>query len=230
MHEIHFRIRRVKRPAMHAPARRTPNHDRRRSVPQVMSLSHEICNLVEGAHDEIDELHLADRPQPQIAHPASRANDGALADRRIDHPLPAKFFEQALAGLERTTVDANVLADQHHGRIALHLLKHGLLDGLEKGYRPSAIAIPRPSFGRIGHDYLRPFLAPLAATFATALRLVAPASLPALFSALFPPRAPFFETLAAGFPTFSDTISIGVAGASLSSFSFRSSVAGVSPK
>src|SRR6266478_1842829 len=90
VHEIHFGICRVKRPAVHSAARRPANHHRRGRVPQIMSLGHEICNLVERANNKIDELHLHDRPQAEIAHAAGRADDGAFADRRIHHALPAK--------------------------------------------------------------------------------------------------------------------------------------------
>jgi len=42
-----------------------------------MSFGHEIRNLVERTHNEIDKLHLHDRPQAEIAHTAGRADDGA---------------------------------------------------------------------------------------------------------------------------------------------------------
>ena len=40
--------------------------------------------------------------------------------------------EQTFAGLERAAIHAHVFAQQHDGRIALHLFIHGLLDGFEK--------------------------------------------------------------------------------------------------
>src|SRR5262249_1268509 len=124
-----------------------------------MPFGHEVGDLVERAHDEIDKLHLADRAQPEITHAASRADDGALADRRVDDALPAEAFEQPFAGLERAAINANVLAEQDHRRIALHLFEHGLFDGFEKGDRRCPGASVRP-----GHIYLRAFRAPDPAT------------------------------------------------------------------
>src|ERR1700732_1862485 len=127
MHEIHFRIRRMERPAVHSAARWSTNHNGGRRVPKIMPLGHEIGQLVEAASDEIYKLHLGDWPQSEITHAASRADNGALTDRRIDDPLPAKTLQQALAGLERSAVHAHIFAEQHHRRVAFHLFKHGLL-------------------------------------------------------------------------------------------------------
>src|SRR4029077_10770848 len=124
-----------------ASAGRTAHDNRRGGVPKVVALGDEIGELVEAASDEIDELHFADRAQAEIAHAASGADDGALADGRIDHALPAETLEQAFAGLESAAVDADVFADDHDGRVALHLFKHGLLDGFEKR-DPALAAIP----------------------------------------------------------------------------------------
>src|SRR6266446_2577609 len=164
VHEIHFGICRVKRPAVHSAARRPANHHRRGRVPQIMSLGHEICNLVERAHDEVDKLHLHDRPQAEIAHAAGRADDGAFADRRIHHALPAKPRQQSLAGLERPAVHAYVLAEQDHRRVAFHLLEHRLPDGFEKRDLRSALDVSiRSGPVRPGHCYLRAFREALAA-------------------------------------------------------------------
>ena len=103
-----------------------------------MSLGDKICNLIECANDEVDELHLADRPQADVAHPAGRADDGALADRRVNHALPAKPFQQSFACFERAAVHADIFAHQQNGGISLHLLKHGLPDGFQKGDLRSA--------------------------------------------------------------------------------------------
>src|ERR1700726_1929534 len=113
MHEIHFRIRGMERPAMHSAARWPANHNRRRRVPEIMSLGHKIRQLVEAASDEIYKLHLGDGPQSEIAHAASRADDGALADGRIDDSLPAKALQQAFAGLKCAAIDADVFAQKH---------------------------------------------------------------------------------------------------------------------
>src|SRR5262249_26514478 len=152
--EIHFRISGVKRAAMHAAAGRPANNHRSRRIPEIVSFGHKVRDLVECAHDEIDELHLANRTQAQIAHAASRADDGRFADRRIDDAFPAETLEQSFAGFESAAIDADVFAQQHDSRIALHLFKHRLLDGFKKGdLRRRGVSV------RLGvsHDYLRAF-------------------------------------------------------------------------
>src|SRR6202022_1953816 len=100
MHEIHFRVRGMKWPAVHSATRWPANDNRSRRVPEIMSLGHEVRQLVEAASDEIYKLHLGDGPQSEITHAASGTYDGALTDRRVDDPLPAKALQQALAGFE----------------------------------------------------------------------------------------------------------------------------------
>src|SRR5690242_8620732 len=142
---------------MHAASRWPAHHHRCRRIPEVVSLGHEIRDLVECADDEIDELQLRDRPQPQIAHAARRPDDGALADGRIDHALPPETLEQSFAGLESAPIHANVLTKQDHRGITLHLFEHGLLDGFEKSDRRSVGS---------SHGYLFNFLVAPEATVA----------------------------------------------------------------
>src|ERR1700686_3425586 len=96
--------------AVHSAARWSANDNGRRRIPEIMPFGHEIRQLVEAASDEIYELHLGDGPQPEITHPASRADNGALADGRIDDPLPAKALEQAFAVFECPAINADVFA------------------------------------------------------------------------------------------------------------------------
>src|ERR1700730_15324490 len=119
-------------PAVHSAVRRPATYNRRRGVPKIMPLGHEIRQLVEAASDEIYKLHLGDGPQSEIAHAASRADDGALADGRVDDPLPAKSLQQAFTGFECAAIHAHIFAEKHDRGVALHLFKHGLLDGFQK--------------------------------------------------------------------------------------------------
>src|SRR5713226_4335836 len=139
---------------MHAPSGRPANHHRRRRVPQVMSFGNKICNLIERANDEVDELHFANGAQAAVAHSTSSADNGTLADRRVDHALPAKPLQQTFAGLECPAVYPDIFPDQNYGRVALHLFKHRLLDGFEKSDLRSARSVAI----RSRHDYLRAFL------------------------------------------------------------------------
>ena len=64
-----------------------------------------------------------------------------------------KRSQQTFAGLERSAVNADVFADQHHRGIAFHLFVHGLLDGFEKGDLGrrglSSVPFSRPSRTRL---------------------------------------------------------------------------------
>src|ERR1700738_81356 len=123
----------MKRSAVHAAARWPAHHHGRRLSPKIMSLAQIIGELVEAAGDEADELHFRDGPQAEITHSACGANNGALADGRIDNPFPTESFQQSFAGFESPAVHADVFAQKDHGGIAFHLFKHGLLDGFEEG-------------------------------------------------------------------------------------------------
>src|SRR5262249_20255436 len=83
--------------------------------------------------DEVDELHLADRPHPHVRGAGRGADEAGLADGRVDHPLLAEAIQQPVGDLERAAVRANVLAHAEDTGIALHLLEQTLADGLEVG-------------------------------------------------------------------------------------------------
>src|SRR5271163_2214939 len=129
--------------AVHAAAGGSAYHDGRGSVPQIVALGDEIGELIETAGDEIDKLHFGDGPQAEITHAAGGSDDGAFADGRIDDAFPAETLEQTFAGLESAAINADILAEQHHRGVALHLLVHGLLDGFEKGDRLAVAARSR---------------------------------------------------------------------------------------
>src|SRR5882757_2895584 len=114
-----------------------------------MPFGDEIRDLIEGAHDEINELHFADGAQAAVAHAAGGADNGALADRRVNHALPAKSLQQAFAGLEGSAVHADVFANQNYRWVSLHLLKHSLLDSFEK----CNLRRVRSAAIRTRHDY-----------------------------------------------------------------------------
>src|SRR5437764_5964023 len=119
MHEVHFRIGGVKRPAVNAtPGRAADNHGRRR-IPEIVPFGDEIGELVEAAGNEVDELHLADGAQAKIAHAAGRSDYGAFADGRVDDALPTEALQQSFTGLEGAAVDADILANDHDGGVAL---------------------------------------------------------------------------------------------------------------
>ncbi len=143
--------------------------------------------LVEAAGDEVNELHLGDGAQPEIAHAHGGADDGGLRDGRVYHALPAEAFQQAFAGFERPAIDADILAEQDNGGVALHLLEHGLADGFEKRHRTRGLSrgsrrknFPGASRRCQGarHGYLRTFRAAPALTNFFGEALAAAGALP----------------------------------------------------
>src|SRR5258705_122017 len=118
---------------MHAAAGRAADDDGSGGVPEIVAFGDVIGELLEAAGDEIEDLHLADGTQAEIAHAESRADEVALANGSDNDTLPAETLEKAFAGLERAAVDTHVFADDHYGGVAFHLLEHGLLDGFEEG-------------------------------------------------------------------------------------------------
>src|ERR1700756_2036017 len=144
---------------MHAATGRPANDHGCRRVPKIVPLGDKIGDLVEGADDEIDELHFGDGTQAEIAHAASRADDGGFADGSIHDAFPAEAFEQAFAGLERAAVDADVFADQHHRGVAFHFFVHGLFYGFEKSDLRCFREPGTGFFDRRSHGYLPAFLA-----------------------------------------------------------------------
>src|SRR5208282_4668350 len=76
-------------------------------------------------------------------HAACRADESRLADGRVDHALPAVAFQQPRRHFEGASMDADVLANADHGRVALHLFKERLADALEQGGERHGYFLPR---------------------------------------------------------------------------------------
>src|SRR5258708_12043931 len=117
----------MERAAVDAYAGGAADDDGSGRVPEVVTLGDEVGELVEAAGDEIDELHFGDGAQAEIAHAAGGADDGAFADGRVNHALPAEFFEQAFAGFERASIDADVLPDEGDSGAVSHPFHPDLL-------------------------------------------------------------------------------------------------------
>src|ERR1700722_20632684 len=135
MHEIHFRVRGMKRAAVNASTGRPANNHRHRRTPKIMRFCDEIDYLIEAAGDEIDELHFCNRTQSQEAHSASGAHDSRLADGSFDHTFASKFCDESFGSFERAAIYADVLPDGYHCWVAVHLLEHGLANSLNHGNR-----------------------------------------------------------------------------------------------
>src|SRR3990167_2091597 len=135
VHEIHLRVRGVEGPAVHAAARGAAQDHRHGRAPTIVAFGDEVGNLVEGAGDEVDELELRHRAQAEVAHPDRGAHDGAFADGRVNDALAAEAREEAFGHLEGAAVDADVFAQHHHRRVALHFFPEPAPDRLQVGHR-----------------------------------------------------------------------------------------------
>jgi hypothetical protein len=89
-----------------------------------------VDDLVEGQEREVERHHLGDRPQPDERGADCDACDRLLGDRRVAHaPLP-ELLDHPLGDLVGALVLADLLAEEEDGRVAPHLLLHGLVEGL----------------------------------------------------------------------------------------------------
>src|SRR5215470_14059644 len=129
--KMHFRVLRMKWPAVHAATRRPAQHQRRRRSPAVMRLGHHIDDLVEGAADEVHELELGHRTHARKRRAKRRAHNGRLGNRRIDHALWAKLVDKAISHLERAAIHANVFTNAEDRGVGLHLFPESLPDCFE---------------------------------------------------------------------------------------------------
>src|SRR5579872_4179123 len=133
VHEVHFRVLRMERAAVNAPAAGPPDHDRSGRAPAVVRLGQHVGDLVEGATDEIHELELGHGTQPGERGPEGGAHDGGLSDGSINYALRAKTLDEAVGDLESAAVDADVLAQAEDTGVPLHLLPDALADSFEIG-------------------------------------------------------------------------------------------------
>ncbi len=81
-----------------------------------------LLNVVEGLVDEPRELHLGDRPETIHCHPDRHPHDARLAQRRIQRALLTVGLQQPIGHAEDPTVQADILAQDDHAVILLHLL------------------------------------------------------------------------------------------------------------
>jgi pterin-4a-carbinolamine dehydratase len=60
-------------------------------------------------------------------------NNRRLRDGRVDHAVFAEVFKKAARDAERAAHAPDVLTDDEHIRVALHLLPHCEADGFQEG-------------------------------------------------------------------------------------------------
>ena len=142
--EVGLGVLRVERPAVHAAAGRAADDERHADAGAVARLGGEVRDHVEGARDEVDELHLGHGPHPHHRGPDRGADDGGLGDRRVDDALLAELGDEAVGHLEGAAVDADVLAEQEDALVPLPSPRGG-----PRGWRRRRSSGPWPGRGRL---------------------------------------------------------------------------------
>src|SRR5262245_9092694 len=126
VHEIHFRVLGMERPAMYDTATGTPNDDRNASSPAIAALRREIRDLVESAGNEIRKLHFSHRAHTHQSSADRGSNNAGLRDRSIDDAPLAKSFKHPGSDFECASVDADILAKDKYTFVLLHFFPNAL--------------------------------------------------------------------------------------------------------
>ncbi len=88
----------------------------------VVDVGGRVDDLVEREQGEVDRHQLDHRAQADHGRAHAHADDGVLGDRRVAHAPLAELLEQPGRHLEGAVEDADVLAHEEDGLVALHLL------------------------------------------------------------------------------------------------------------
>src|SRR5688572_8849830 len=126
---------RVLRAEARACAVRRAHDERQRdlTVRHVARLRDLIRDDVPGDGEEVREHQVDDWAQPRHRGAHRGAHDRLLRDRRVLDALRAELVEQADGRLEHAASRGYVLAEQHDGRVAAHLLCDAGCDGVTIG-------------------------------------------------------------------------------------------------
>ena len=104
-----------------------------------------VADLVHGQHREVDVHVLDDRPETGQGRAQTEPGEPGLGDGGVSHPVRAELVEQTPGDAEHATAapDADVLAHEHDGGVAAHLLAQGLVQRLGVGEGPWRLAVMR---------------------------------------------------------------------------------------
>src|SRR6266550_5386473 len=122
----------MERPAANVTAARAAHHHRRRQPGAVARGGDVIREHVVRARNEVDELHLGDRPQSQVRGACGGSHDCRLGDRCIDHARRTEALAEAVRYLERPAICTNVLTKDEDALVALHLFPDALAQRFEE--------------------------------------------------------------------------------------------------
>ena len=89
-----------------------------------------VGDLIHRQRDEVGDLQLDHRPRANQRGTDSGAGLTGLRDGRIDHARRPEAVEQPGGDLEESADRGDVLADHEHARVAGHLERERLVEGL----------------------------------------------------------------------------------------------------
>ena len=141
--ERRLEILRVERTGAHSAAGRAPERERHAVPGPVAAAGGEVGDHVEGAGGEVEELVLDDRTKALEGGAHRDAGEPLLADRRVEDPVRPERVEEPLGEAEGSTVASDVLAEEEHARIPLHLVAERPPDGREVGDHRDSYAASR---------------------------------------------------------------------------------------
>ena len=90
-----------------------------------------VLDLVEALEGEAGELDLADRLEPVDRHAHRGADDARLREGTVDDAGASEDAMEVLGDAEDAAVDPDVLADDEHVGVALHLLVQRQVERLD---------------------------------------------------------------------------------------------------
>lgn len=105
-------------------------HDRRAQDTRghVVLLGAGVEDLVHRLHGKVERHELADWTQPGKCSTDGQTGEASLGDRRVNHAVLAELVKQTTGDFVRAVVAGDLLTQQEHVRVALHLLLHGRVE------------------------------------------------------------------------------------------------------
>jgi hypothetical protein len=103
------------------------------AVRHVAGLGDLVDDDVPAHGEEVAEHDLGDGPEPGHRGPHGRAEDRLLGDGRVHHPTGSELVEETHGRLEDAAGPGDILADEEHPVVTLHLLGDAPGDGVAVG-------------------------------------------------------------------------------------------------
>ena len=134
--EVRFDVLRMEQSAPYAAAVWNPDGHRnlQSAVGPVAGSGRLADELIDRGPDEIGELDLRDCPLASECGSESDADYGSFGQWRVDDPVFAELFQQALGGEEHASTGTHVFTHHEHGGIALHFLTEGFPYGFNNAF------------------------------------------------------------------------------------------------